>query len=115
MEPYTKCQRTECETTVVVTTRQAETGSESHSSHLLILTNLGGRILSEKLKVNFILIDVIAKVPRLLIDNHAPFGFHVHEDLPSNKESRRQIPVNDYSEIMEEFWRLAKEIINGDL
>jgi len=69
----------------------------------------------ERIKVSFILIDVIAKVPRLLIDNHAPFGFHVHEDLPSNKESRRQIPVNDYSEIMEEFWRLAKEIINGDL
>ena len=69
----------------------------------------------ERIKVSFILIDVIAKVPRLLIDNHAPFGFHVHEDLPNNKESRRQLPVSDYSEALEEFWRLAKEIINGDL
>ena len=68
----------------------------------------------EGVKVSFALIDVIQKVPRLLIDNHAPFGFHVHEELPSNKDSRRRLKTNDYLEALDEFWRLAKEITNDE-
>ena len=66
----------------------------------------------EGVKVSFALIDVIQKAPRLLIDNHAPFGFHVHEELPNNKDSRRRLKTNDYLEALDEFWRLTKEITN---
>jgi hypothetical protein len=64
----------------------------------------------EGIKVRFILLDVIRKVPRLLVDNHAPFGFHVHEKLPENKESRRTLSTTDYFQALDEFWRLTKEI-----
>ena len=66
----------------------------------------------EGIKVSFALIDVIQKIPKLLIDNHAPFGFHVHEELPDNKDSRRRLKTNDYLEALDEFWRLTKEITN---
>jgi len=68
----------------------------------------------EGFKVSFALIDVIHKRPRLLVDNHAPFGFHVHDGLPDNKDSRRRIKTNDYLEALDEFWRLAKEITNDE-
>jgi hypothetical protein len=68
----------------------------------------------EGVKVSFTLIDVINKVPRLLIDNHAPFGFHVHEELPENKESRRILKTVNYLEALDEFWKLVKDIINDE-
>ena len=66
------------------------------------------------IKVSFALIDVIQKVPRLLVDNHAPFGFHVHEELPGKSDSRRKLNTKDYMQALDEFWRLAKEISNAE-
>lgn len=65
------------------------------------------------IKVRFTLIDVIEKVPRLLIDNHEPFGFHVHEELPDNKDARRLLETDDYVEALDEFWRLVRGVIDG--
>lgn len=69
----------------------------------------------EGIKVKFVLIDVIQKAPRLLVDNHEPFGFHVHEELPENKEVRRTLKTKNYLEALDEFWRLAKEITNDKI
>ena len=67
----------------------------------------------EGVKVRFVLINAVEKTPRLLIDNHEPFGFHVHEELPGNKDSRRTLKTKDYLEALDEFWRLVKEITDG--
>lgn len=37
-----------------------------------------------------------------LIDNHAPYGFHEHDQLPGNHESRNQLFVKTW----EEAWRI---------
>ncbi len=66
----------------------------------------------EGIKVRFVLIDAILGVPRLLVDNHAPFGFHVHEELPDNKDARRLLKTTDHLKALDEFWRLVKEITN---
>ena len=66
------------------------------------------------IKVRFVLIDVIRKVPRLLLDNHSPYGFHVHEELPKHKEIRRKLEMTDYIEALDEFWRLTKVITNNE-
>jgi len=68
----------------------------------------------EGVKVSFVLIDVILAVPRLLVDNHAPFGFHVHEELPLRKEARRLLKTTDYLKALDEFWRLVKEITENE-
>ena len=59
-------------------------------------------------------VDVLAKVPRLLVDNHAPFGFHVHTELPGNKGFRKILETKDYLLALDEFWRLVKEIIENE-
>ncbi len=64
--------------------------------------------------MSFALLDVIDKVPRLLVDNHAPFGFHVHAELPKNKQARKSLATKDYQEALDEFWRLVKEIVKNE-
>ncbi len=65
----------------------------------------------EGIKARFVLIDVIRKIPRLLIDNHPPFGFHVHDGLPENYENRRILKTMNYEIALDEFWRLTREIM----
>lgn len=66
------------------------------------------------IKVSFALIDVIERAPRLLIDNHAPFGFHVHSELPKRPKIRRELKMDDYREALDEFWRLVEGVIKNE-
>lgn len=66
------------------------------------------------IKTSFVLIDVIEKAPRLLVDNHAPYGFHVHSELPGNKSVRTALNAENYLQALDEFWRRTKEIIDGE-
>lgn len=47
------------------------------------------------IKASFVLVDLEKNVPRLLVDNHEPFGFHVHTALPHSKEIRAKMKVTD--------------------
>jgi len=66
------------------------------------------------IKVKFVLLDLVRKVPRLLVDNHFPFGFHIHEELPENRSARRMLKTTDYLSALDEFWRVAKEIADAE-
>src|SRR5438876_605863 len=66
------------------------------------------------IKVSFALLDVVNKEPRLVIDNHAPFSFHVHTGLPEDKQARKPLATRDYQEALDEFWRLTREIIENE-
>ena len=39
----------------------------------------------EGIKARFVLIDVENNLARLLVDNHSPYGFHIHTGLPEDK------------------------------
>ena len=64
------------------------------------------------IKARYVLTDRVLKVALLLIDNHEPFGFHVHDGLPDNKDARRLLDAKDYLDALKEFWILAKEILD---
>jgi hypothetical protein len=68
----------------------------------------------EGIKVSFALLDVFENVLRLLIDNHEPFGFHVHEELPKNRNARRLLATKEYQQALNEFWRLVNGIIENE-
>ena len=57
---------------------------------------------------------MIEGVPRLLIDNHEPFGYHVHVSLPRDHHARQLLKLENYQEALDEFWRLAKEIVENE-
>ncbi len=88
--------------------------SERYRVELRVYAVGASKKYPEGIKVRFALVDVIEKVPRLLIDNHAPFGFHVHTELPENKSSRQILETKDYLMALDEFWRLVKEITENE-
>jgi hypothetical protein len=68
----------------------------------------------EGIKARFVLIDLLKKNPVLLIDNHAPFGFHVHEDIKVGRVKRKKIVEDDYIKVLNLFWNLAREILKNE-
>lgn len=65
----------------------------------------------EGVKVRYVLVDVLAGKPRILVDNHSPYGFHVHTRLPSDKTHRVPLETTDYREALREFRRLVAEVL----
>ena len=47
----------------------------------------------------------------LLIDNHRPIGFHEHDELPENHESRKKIDAETWQEAWLVFDVKRKEVI----
>lgn len=68
----------------------------------------------EGVKARFVLIDLIEKKPVLLIDNHAPFGFHKHEGLLDGSVTRTIIAELDYLNVLNEFRRLTMEFLKNE-
>lgn len=68
----------------------------------------------EGIKARFVLIDLEENVPRLLVDNHEPFGFHIHTALPHSKEVRVKMTVSDYLEALQEFKTEALRIVKDE-
>ena len=66
------------------------------------------------IKSRFALIDVELNLPRLVIDNHAPYGFHAHTTLPKDESTRVKLDVKDYFEAYEEFISEAERIVKNE-
>jgi hypothetical protein len=65
-------------------------------------------------KVRFLLKNVVQGFARLLVDNHQPFGFHMHTQLPDNHEHREILVVKDYLEALDFFWLEVERIIANE-
>lgn len=48
------------------------------------------------IKLRCILLDLNSKEPRLLLDNHEPYGYHMHTKLPLDKKYRLKVEVKNY-------------------
>lgn len=57
----------------------------------------------EGVKTSFVLVDLELGKPVFLIDNHAPFGFHMHTGMPENKDQRQELQISTYQEAYEVF------------
>jgi hypothetical protein len=58
-----------------------------------------------------VLLDVERNVPRLLLDNHEPFGYHLHTKLPEDKNFRAPVDVEDYADAIRLFIAEARKVI----
>ncbi len=52
----------------------------------------------EGVKASFVLLDLTINLPVVLVDNHAPFGFHLHPGLPEDKNLRKELKTSSYEE-----------------
>ena len=66
------------------------------------------------LKVRIALINTVADKIRFLIDNHEPYGFHMHTKLPEDKSVRKQLFIKDYQEAIGIFWQEVEGIIQSE-
>jgi hypothetical protein len=64
------------------------------------------------LKVKYVLIDVEGGFARLLVDNHEPFGFHMHTQLPEDHSIRENLPTADYNEALQIFFKEVERIVS---
>lgn len=66
------------------------------------------------IKAKFVLIDLDNNVPRLLVDNHAPFGFHIHTTLPEDSENRVELDVKNFGDAYDEFLKQVERVLKNE-
>ena len=66
------------------------------------------------IKAKYLLKDIELNSARLLVDNHAPYGFHMHTELPGNHESRTELKVSNYMEALDLFFEEVGRILKNE-
>lgn len=66
------------------------------------------------IKAKFVLLDTYEGTARLLVDNHEPYGFHMHTKLPKEPEHRERLETGDHEEALEVFLREAERIVRNE-
>lgn len=64
-------------------------------------------------KVNFVLVDTEAQRPVILVDNHEPFGYHLHPTARDDHRNRIELSVTDPYDALDIFLDTVKEITDG--
>jgi hypothetical protein len=64
----------------------------------------------EGMKVKCVLLNTQAGTARLVLDNHAPFGYHLHTELPHDKKFRLLLNLRSYQEAIKIFFEYARKI-----
>lgn len=66
----------------------------------------------EGLKVSFSLVEIETGRLMVLLDNHAPFGYHLHTRLPEDKNFRVSINARTVQEALNTFYDEVDKIEN---
>lgn len=66
------------------------------------------------IKAKFVLLNTVEGTPRLLVDNHEPYGFHVHTRLPKEHDHREKLETTDHEEALRLFLAEAERIVRNE-
>ena len=66
------------------------------------------------IKAKFVMLDTYGGFARLLVDNHADEGFHVHTQLPENHAHRENLNTLDHEVAMSFFMAEVERIIENE-
>jgi len=66
------------------------------------------------IKAKLLLQDIEHEKPRLLIDNHEPYGFHMHTKLPDDHSLRIELEIETYQEAMNVFFDEVERILKNE-
>lgn len=66
------------------------------------------------IKAKFVLLDLEKGEGRLLVDNHEPFGFHMHPNMSDNHDERIPLVVKDHEEALEVFLTEVERILSNE-
>ncbi len=66
------------------------------------------------IKARFVLLDTYEEIARLLVDNHEPYGFHIHAKLPMEPDYRERLETSDHEEALQKFLREAERLVRNE-
>ena len=73
-----------------------------------------GKKFPDGVKLSCVLLDLEEKIPRLLLDNHEPYGYHLHTKMPYDKTHRVQVKVATVEQAIECFLNEARKVIKDE-
>lgn len=85
----------------------------NYQAHIKIRKVQPGTKRPDGFKVNFVAVDIETMKPVLIIDNHAPFGYHMHPNADMDHSKRIELEVSGPYEALEIFREKLKELVNG--
>lgn len=65
-------------------------------------------------KLSCVLLDLELRVPRLLLDNHEPYGYHLHTEMPHDKSHRVPVVVKNFEDAIEFFMKAVRKVIENE-
>lgn len=68
----------------------------------------------EGVKLKCVLLDVEIGKPRILLDNHEPYGFHLHTRLPEDHDFRVSLNISDYEEAIQMFFKEVRKVVSDE-
>lgn len=83
-------------------------------AHVIVYEISANKKFPEGVKVRCVLVDAESDQPRLLLDNHAPFGFHLHTRLPDDKDFRVSLTVTTAAEAIKYFMSQVKKVVKNE-
>lgn len=83
-------------------------------AHIKVYEVKKSKKFPDGIKARYVLVNADKGTPRLLVDNHEPYGYHMHTRLPSDKSHRVKLDVNQYLEALVIFLDEAKRILKDE-
>ncbi len=50
----------------------------------------------------------------MLLDNHEPFGFHLHTRLPDDPTFREKLDISDYEKAIQVFMKEVRKVVSNE-
>ncbi len=85
-----------------------------HVIHVKLQKVPPSEVRPDGFKLNCALIDLRVGKAVLILDNHAPFGYHIHPKALEDHTMRQEIQVSDPFEAISIFEAKVKEMIVSD-
>lgn len=79
-------------------------------AHVVVYEVSKSKKFPQGIKAKYLLQDIEQGFPRLLIDNHEPYGFHMHTRLPEDKKHREKLSVQDHQRALDIFFNEVERI-----
>lgn len=66
------------------------------------------------IKAKFVMVDTVTKSMRLLVDNHEPYGFHMHTKADKRATRRVKLDTTDYQAALALFRSEVERIVENE-
>ena len=86
--------------------------NENFEAHIKVYEVSNNSKFPDGYKVRCALVERNTGVLHVLLDNHEPYGYHLHSRLPKDKNFRLSLKITHYSEAIKLFFSEVRKVIN---